>query len=656
MMLMFNTLEDILLACAESIRPPERLTVAEAAEKYRVLNNPGSYVGPWRNEIAPYLVEIMETMTSTAHTGLIFAGPAPCGKSDIFFNWLTHTAVCDPADMLLVHMTQGTARDWSIGDLRKAFRHTKALGGRVVPGRQNLNVHDIRFLSGMRLLIKWPTITELSGKTVPRVWFMDYDRMPSDVDKEGPPFDLGRKRTQTFGRYGMTVAESSPGHEIEHPRWSPASPHEAPPTQGVLALYNRGDRRRFYWRCARCRRPFEADFKHITYPASADRLEAAEQATLNCPHCNFGHTHEAGSGQPGKAELNHGGQWIKDGMVWREDGSVVGTPIRSDIASFWRKGVAASFASWKDLVFKYLKAVEEFEKTGDVGALKATINTDQGHPFLNPALAGERLPEDLKNRATDLGEQVVPNGVRFLVAAIDVQKNAFVVQIHGIGVGGDVTVIDRFTIKRSRRHDPDDESQILWVNPGTHAEDWQTLVDEVIEKTYPLDDSSGRHMSIKVVVCDSGGREGVTANAYTFWRWLRDEHPADHHRRFQLVKGVPNRDAPRVRISYPDSERKDRKAGAGDQLEPDQGSGLRDAGADGPQRRHGQFPGLAGGMVLRRTDRREPRGEGVGKPQASAQRGVGFALLHGRRLPAPALRRNREHRLARPAVVGARVG
>lgn len=556
----FSTLEQMLLATAEAIRPPERMTVAEAAEKYRQLNNPGHYIGPWDNDIAPYLVEPMEALTSLEHTGMIFAGPARCGKSDLFFNWLTHTAICDPADMMLVHMTQSTARDWSQGDLRKAFRHSPNLGSKVLPGRQNMNVHDIRFYSGMRLLVKWPTITELSGKTIPRLWAMDYDRMPQDVDKEGTPFDLMRKRAQTFGRYGMAVAELSPGFEVENPRWLPSTPHEAPPTEGILALYNRGDRRRFYWRCAHCREPFEGDFRHLSWPDSKDHVEAAEMATLDCPRCGYSHTHDPGPGQPGKHELNRTGRWVKEGMLWLPDGTMKGSPVRSDIASFWLKGVAAAFVSWKDLVFKYIKAMEEYENTGSFKALKVTVNTDQGNAFMPPALMGERLPEDLKARARDYGEKVVPVGVRFLVATIDVQKNRFEVQVHGVGVGGDVWIIDRFAIKKSERLDEDGERH--WVSPSSYLEDWQLLVSQVIEKTYPLDDGSGRHMKIKTIGCDSGGRSGVTAMAYKFWKWLRDEHPEQHHLRFQLIKGDPKPAAPRARIGYPDTDRKDRHASA----------------------------------------------------------------------------------------------
>ncbi len=547
-------LEQIVVDTAEMVRPPERLTVSQAAEKYRQLNNPGSYVGPWDNTIAPYGVEVMDEMTSLDYTGLIFVGPARSGKSDLFFNFLTHTAICDPADMMVVHMTQNTARDWSKGDLQKVFRHSPALGGKVKAGRQNLNTHDISFQSGMRVLVKWPTITELSGKTIPRLFLMDYDRMPLDVDKEGTPFDLARKRTTTFGRYGMTVAESSPGWPVENPKWLATTPHEAPPTPGILALYNRGDRRRWYWRCPECKTPFEPTFQCLNYPDSTDKMEAAEMATLQCPHCQFDIPHER------KREMNGGGRWIKDRMKWLPDGSVVGDPIRSSIASFWLKGPAAAFADWKLLVLNYLSAYEEFEKTGSEEGLKTTVTTDQGEPYVSQGSEGERLPEDLKTRSYDLGEKVVPEGARFLIATIDVQKNRFVVQVHGIGEFGDMWIVDRYDVRKSER--TDDDGERYWISPGSYEEDWRLLVDAVILKTYPLSDGSGRHMQIKVVGCDSGGREGVTANAYKFWRWLRDHCPGNLHRRFQLVKGSPLKSIPRVAISYPDAERKDRRAGA----------------------------------------------------------------------------------------------
>lgn len=560
--LMFKSLEELFVSVAESVRPAERLTVSESAEKYRYLKNPGSFIGYWDNRKAPYLKEPMDVLGSEEFTAMCFVGPARTGKSDMFINWMTHTAICDPMDMMLIHMTQATARDYSIGDLRKAFRHSKKLGARVIPGRNNMNVHDIRFINGMRVLVKWPTISELSGKTVGRVWLMDYDRMTQDVDKEGTPFDLGRKRTQTLGRNAMTAVESSPGFEVSNPRQVLEHPHEAPPTPGILSIYNRGDQRRRYWRCVDCDKPFEPTFANMVWPDSADFLEAAESASLRCPHCHFLHQHNPGPGQPGKSELDYYGKWIKRGEQWLDDGSVGGIGIRSDIASFWLKGPAATFTKWKDLVYKYLQAKKTYDDTGDPGALKTCVNVDLGDAFINPAVQGERLPEELKARADGLlKKRHVPPGVRFLLAAVDVQKNRFEVMIIGMGIGGDIWIIDRFNIRYSNRKGEmvGGKQQFEHVEPDAYVEDWYHLIDKVAEKTYPLQDDSGRVMSIKHTFVDSGFG---TANAYAFWRYLRDEYPGQLHGRVQLVKGVPSKTAPRIRLAFPDSERKDRMADA----------------------------------------------------------------------------------------------
>src|SRR5205807_4514919 len=83
---------------------------------------------------------------------------------------------------------------------------------------------------------------------------------------------------------------------------------------------------------------------------------------------------------------------------------------------------------------------------------------------------------------------------------------------------------------------------------------------EVIARTYPLADLvPEQRLSIRLTVCDSGGKEGVTQRAYETWRRLRR---AGLGRRFCLVKGTGAPAAPRVAISWPDaSGRRDRAQG-----------------------------------------------------------------------------------------------
>lgn len=566
----FNTLEEMMAATAAGVRPPERITIAQSAERFRYINNPASYVGPWDNEVAPYLIEPMNVLASLDHTGMIFAGPARCGKSDLFFNWLGDTATRDPADMMVIHMTKDVARDWSKADLQRFFRHSKKVGETVTPGRNNMNVHDVSFLSGMRLLVKWPTVSEVSGKTMPRLWINDHDRIENseNVDGEGPLFDLAKARTTTFRRHGMTVAESSPGRDVTDAKWKPSrtGSHEAPPCTGILSLYNRGDMRRWYWRCPQCEHPFEPDFKHLSYPKSADFKESAEQAVMICPSCGgwIPHKNDSEHGLPGKHEMNQAGRWIKEGEIWLPDGTVTGTARRTDLASFWLKGPAAWAVDWSKLVYDFLVAQDAYDRTGDEGPLRATINTGQGLPYTPKAFQMGRLPEEIKGLAKDIGERVVPAGVRFLIATADVQGNRFDVQVHGFGDNNAMTIIDRFAIRKSDRLDDDDERKPL--DPAKYPEDWDLLIKQVLLKTYPLADDSGRHMPIKMTGCDSAGRAGATTNAYSFWRRLREspgeEYPSGLHRRFQLIKGSSSRSAPRAQVTFPDSDRKDRHAGA----------------------------------------------------------------------------------------------
>ena len=486
-----------------------------------------------------------------SHLFLVGEQMVPTHNTDVILNWLLHIMVCAPSDFILYQTSQSVARDFSRRRLDRLHRFSPAIGEKLRKSGDADNTYDKFYTTGAIATLSWPTINELSGRPVGKVALTDYDRMPQDIDGEGSPFSLAATRTKTFGSFAMTFAESSPGFETTNPKWLPASKHEAPPCPGILSLYNQGDRRRWYWQCPDCKDWFEPAFKLLSWDPDKDIQKAAASVHMRCPHC-------AVALPPAlQADLNRGGRWLKEGQSIDKHGRVHGEGRRSDTASFWLKGPAAAFSTWQTLVTKYLQAEAEFESTGSQEALKSTVNTDQGEPYIPRGIGSSRLPEDIKQKSQPLPERMVPEDVRCLLATIDVQANRFEVQVHGVRPGLDLVVIDRFAIQKSKRLDPDGER--YWVKPGTHLEDWELITEQVLMRTYPLADGSGRRMQVKMVGCDSGGKAGVTSKAYDYYRTLRKQ---GLHGRFMLLKGASMASAPRITVSYPDAQRKDRKAAA----------------------------------------------------------------------------------------------
>ena len=552
----FKSVWEMVLSVATILKPVEQLTVSQAAARYRYVNQPGAYVGPWLNQTTPMMVEPMDTFTSREYNGLIFVGPAQSGKTDsLILNTVAYSVKIEPMDMMIVCPTFAAGRDFSIRRIDRLHRHSEEIGAMMLSGSDFDNKFDKQYRNGMLLTISWPTPTELAGKPIGRIVMTDFDRMPMDVDGDGNPYDLASKRTTTFGSYAMTLAESSPSKPVTDLKWIPRTLHEAPPCEGILALYNRGDRRRWYWPCPHCGHFFEGKFEHLTYTKveGQTNLEISESVRMHCPGCTQAiHVDQ-------RDDMQQRGVWLKDGQGILKDGTIVGGSPRTSIASFWLRGVAATFTNWKKLVAIYLDAEDEFQRTGSQEALRKFYNNDLGEPYYEKGSQEVRLPETLKARAEQLRERHVPADVRFLIAVVDVQQNMWVVQVMGIlpGTPFDMVVIDRFDVRKSKREDDDGER--LWVKPATYLQDWDELTEQVLERTYPLDDDSGRRMQMKFVACDSGGKEGVTTMAYNYYRKLRSENM---HRRFILVKGEGLPGNPRCRIAFPDSNRRDEKAAA----------------------------------------------------------------------------------------------
>lgn len=544
------------------IKPPDRTPLSRSAKDLLRVDQSGTMV-PWDDSLTGYMREPMDCLKSRKYDAVIYAGPARTGKTvGMVDGWIMDIIARNPADTMIVQMTQDKAAEFRKKRLQRAFDASPEVSAALSPRKSDNNIHDIITKSGMYLKVGWPSKSNFASADYCNVILTDLDRMPQNVDGEGSPFLLAGKRTQTFMSRGMVLAESSPGFLITDPAYRPATPHEAPPTLGILSLYNQGDRRLFHWQCPDCGEWYEPTFDLLQWDKDeADPAKASKHVEIMCPHCYC--PHEEGrrvEGMAYKMWANNKGIWVPEGCHLDQNGRMHGERRDVRIASFWQKGPTAAFQSFNQLVYKYASALKTYSDTGDFEDLKTTVNTDQGSPF-TPPRKSERNAEGLQSRAVEMGVKVAPPWARFILASIDVQggKNRrWVVQVEAFGEGAESAIIDRFDIARSRRGREEDPKAFVRVHPGVYLEDWDLIIEKVMGKTYIVDDGSNRSLPVYRTLCDSNGEEGVTNNAYAFYRRLKK---AGLHHRFMLVKGSSRKDSKPIEKRYPDNtNRNDRKA------------------------------------------------------------------------------------------------
>lgn len=491
----------LIRRAAQAISPPEDVSVGDCAARHRRLNNPGSYVGPWRNETTPWLVEPMDRSISREIGELYFIGPSQISaKTELLQNHIAHAIMYRPADILMIQPTFNMAQDFAFRRIQSKFLGpspdlSKQLGSR----RSDDKTMVKRFRNGTTLALGWPTASQMASRPLPTVMLDERDRMTDDIDGEGDPVALARKRLATYGVNGILLCTSSPSRDD----WS-----------GIVPHFYQGDQRLWHWPCPECGDYWAAGFdqdrkptvEHLRWDDGGPEV-ARDTAHLVCPCCGcvIEERH--------KVAMNARGLWLALGQTADTDGAVHGAAPKTRVASYWFCGIASNLGSWGELAAEYVAAEQHFERTGDESKLRTVVNTGFGFPYESRVSRSDPVPADaLEARAetSSYGLGTVPDGVEVLTAAVDVQGDRFACLVMGWGEGLESWVIDRHDVRVSV-----EKGRQVRIDPARFAEHWDTLLDAVVWRKYATAD--GREAPVFNVAVDTGGMEGVTDQAYAFW-------------------------------------------------------------------------------------------------------------------------------------------
>lgn len=531
----------------DALLPPRRITVAEHAEQHRwVKAAVGGHLVRWDHAEAPYLVEPMEALTSGEHSTVAIVGPGACGKTMVAENWLLQSIDADPADLLWYMQTDPAKDAYVKGRIEPLIEAHDKLIGSLRHGRDSVEFKRFR---GMRAEFLAFTSSNLINKHVARIVA---DEIDAYDERLGDPMALLNPRRQAAGADSMLLAISHPDLGL---------PIQAPQDRqrGVMGLYAGSDRRTWWWPCPRCGgfsspNPGTGRRMFLQYDENAPLDEIRAATRMVCPHCG-----EKSENHERKAMLQ-AGRWVGLGEEIDDDGRVSGQRRPMDTAGFWIVGMMSPFTmdGIGGLAAARVAAERALAVSGDDAGLRQIMVKSWGEPYQPPRAVGVVDAQALADRAVPpdvMARGVVPPGARAIFTAVDAQKGRWELLSRAVGVGMESWVID---------------FRVIEGEPTSSPEDWDALLRELAGLAYPLSDGSGRVMRVRGATFDSAGEAGVTEQAYGAWLRARRAGLARNLGRiggrdaWTLVpaKGASGANAPRLTLSYPDTQRADRKAAA----------------------------------------------------------------------------------------------
>jgi phage terminase large subunit GpA-like protein len=545
----------LLMEALSAFNPPEVVTIAEHATAKRWLaNTGGGYVGRWQHAETPYLVAPMEALTDPRFATVAVAGPAQCGKTEIAQNWMHHSVDVDPADFLWYMQSEPALESF----VKQAINPMIDLHDETMKAKQGLRPVDdslgFKRFRGMSVQFLTAAPNNFISKRAPRLVLDEVDAYAAGLGDVPAVLDL-RRITYGDASTMLLMSHADRATSLDPRGWN----------AGIMKVYGQSDRRLWYWPCPECNgwsspNPAGARVMAIHYDPEAPLDEIEQSAALLCPCCGCLIADKWRRSMNAAAYAAPHGGWIAEGQTIDEDGTVTGEAAARAVAGFWIVGAMSTLVRGGIGTLARARVAAERAKaiTNDDAALRTVIVKQWGHPYEPARVSGTVSGAEIAERAEPaLTLGIVPDGVRFLTAFVDVQGNRFELMVRGWGDAGESWLVALESID---------------AQTSTDSECWDSLLNRLAGLAVPLADGSGRTMRLLAAGYDSGGAPGVTMHAYAAWRRaraagkIRRRGAIDGRECWSIIpmKGLGGPNAGRLATVRPNAQRKDRKAGGGD--------------------------------------------------------------------------------------------
>lgn len=369
-----------------TLKKPEKLTVSQWAERYRILDESSNFSGQWSNDITPYLVGIMDAFNDPYIQEINFCKPTQVGGTEAMLNMLGWIIMDSPSPTMIVYPNDDLAKDISNDRIKPSLTKIPEIKERFYEhSSKELNLK----FRGMKIYLRGSgSPGKLASKSIKYLFFDEIDKMDGASKKEASPYNLAKERTRTFTYRKKIYTCSTPTLKTNY----------------VWQIHENADEQRHYFMpCIHCGEYITFVFKQIHFPSEEGmtNAERAKDAVYVCQECGCEITDKD------KIKMLRQGEWrdVK--------GTCIGKPRK---VSYWLNALYSRFLSWAEIVKEFLDSKEDPEK------LQNFINSWLAEPWEDTKL---KTSKDLvMERQTELAEFTVPDWTKLLTAGVDVQQNS----------------------------------------------------------------------------------------------------------------------------------------------------------------------------------------------------------------------------------------
>jgi len=374
-------------------------------------------------------------------------------------NWIGYVMDYAPGPMLVVQPTVEMAKKFSKQRLEPLVDETPRIKEKIATKKSKDSDNTLMsksFPGGTLFLTGANSSAGLASMPAKDLMLDEVDRYPADVNGEGDPSKLAKKRQATFSRR-KTLEISTPTEDT---------------TSRITASFETTDKRYYYIPCPHCDHAQTLVWEQVRW-----KNDSHVGAWYECIECEE------------KIE-----EWQKTKMLEKGEWVATAEAIDPKVRGYHLNALYSpvGWYSWADCVKDYLEAL------GDQKLMKVFVNTVQGLSFKDMLEQPDykRLWERSRSPSYKFG--TVPRETCFLTAGVDLQRDRIELEIVGWAKNHVSYSIDYIVLDGST-----DQPQV-----------WAQLFD-VLNRVYPCQDDPTRGYKIAKTAIDTGFN---TQTAYNWIR------------------------------------------------------------------------------------------------------------------------------------------